>query len=74
MCCEQLQSVLTFTDPIKKKLFGWWNQEEWDGSEYGTYKGKEWCKGGLVGNMKERDHLEGLGVGGRILLKWIFKK
>ena len=26
------------------------------------------------GNMRERDHLEDLGVDGRIILKWIFKK
>jgi len=44
------------------------------GSEYGTYKLQRGANGALVGNMKERDHLEGLGLGGRILLKWIFKK
>jgi len=26
-----------------------------------------------LGNMKERAHLEDLGVDGRIILKWIFK-
>jgi len=25
------------------------------------------------GNLRKRDHLEGLGVDGRMLLKWIFK-
>jgi hypothetical protein len=27
----------------------------------------------LLGSLNERDHLEDLGVGGRIILKWIFK-
>jgi hypothetical protein len=28
----------------------------------------------LVSNLRKRDHLEYLGLHGRILLKWIFKK
>jgi len=28
----------------------------------------------LVGRMREGDQLEGRGLGGRIVLKWIFKK
>jgi hypothetical protein len=28
----------------------------------------------LVGNLKERDHLEDSGRGGRIILKWIVNK
>jgi hypothetical protein len=26
------------------------------------------------GGLRERDHLEALGVDGRIILKWVFKK
>jgi hypothetical protein len=29
---------------------------------------------GLVGRPEGKDHLEGLAVHGRIMLKWIFKK
>ena len=28
----------------------------------------------LVGRLRERDHFEGLGVDGRTIGKWIFKK
>ena len=28
----------------------------------------------LVGKPEIKDHLEDLGIGGRIILKWIFKK
>ena len=27
-----------------------------------------------LGNLRKRDHLEGPGVDGRIILKWIFRK
>jgi hypothetical protein len=30
--------------------------------------------GSWWGSIKGRDHSENLGVGGRIILKWIFKK
>jgi hypothetical protein len=33
-----------------------------------VYTGPWW------GSLRERDHIEDLGVDGRIILKWIFKK
>jgi len=34
----------------------------------------EACTGFWWGNMKERDHWGDPGTGGRIILKWIFRK
>ena len=28
----------------------------------------------MVGNLRERDYLEDLGVDGRIIIRWIFRK
>jgi len=35
---------------------------------------KDKCNSGLVGNFKERNHLEGLDLDWRMILKWILKK
>jgi hypothetical protein len=38
------------------------------------YGGEQWCIQGLVESVRERDHLEGLGINGRIMERWIFRK
>jgi hypothetical protein len=43
----------------------------WASSTYGEERGE--CRV-LVGNLRERDHLENRNLDGRIILKWIFKK
>ena len=56
-------------------LFGWSNQEEWDGRVMWHLWGRwEVPTGFWWENPRERDHFEGTGVDGRIILKWIFKK
>jgi hypothetical protein len=37
----------------------------------GERRGLYWV---LVGNLRERDHLENPGLDGRVILKWIFEK
>jgi len=40
-----------------------------------TYGGEERCiQGFRWGNLKERHHLEDIGVNGRIILRWMLKK
>ena len=44
------------------------------GGECSTYGGGEAYTGFLWGNLMERDNLGDLGVDGRIILTWIFRK
>jgi hypothetical protein len=44
------------------------------GDACGTYGGEVVNTGLCWQNLKERDHMEDLGVDERIILKWIFKK
>jgi hypothetical protein len=39
-----------------------------------TYGGREAYTGFWWGNLRERDNFEDLGVDGRIILRWIFRK
>jgi hypothetical protein len=50
-------------------------QKNETGGELGTYWGTgEVYTGFWWGNLRERDHFEDLGVDGRIILRWIFRK
>jgi hypothetical protein len=43
------------------------------GWECGTCGGDERCMKGLMGNLREREHLKDPGVDGRIILKWVLE-
>ena len=50
-------------------------KEEWDGQGmWHVWDSGVVYAGFLFGNLKEREHLQYVGVGGMIILKWIFKK
>ena len=51
---------------IKSRRMRWVGREARMAERSGTYR--VWC-----GNLRKRDHLEEIGVDGRIILKWIFK-
>jgi len=46
----------------------------WAGHVARVGERREACAGFGWGNLKERDHLEGPSVDGRIILRWIFRK
>ena len=52
---------------IKSRRMKWAEHVERMGERRGVYKV-------LVGNLRERDHLEDPGVDGRIMLRWMFRK
>jgi len=52
---------------IKSRRTRWAEHVTRIGDRRGAYRG-------LGGNLRERGHLENLNVGGRIILKWIFRK
>ena len=60
---------------VIKIIFGWSNQEEWDGRgmQY-VWETVEMRTEFRWRGLRQRDHLEDLSVDGRIILKRIFKK
>jgi hypothetical protein len=51
---------------IKSRKMGWAGNVARKGDRRGAYRV-------LVGDLREGDHLEDLRVGGRLILKWVFK-
>ena len=64
---EELHDLYSSPSIIKIKKSGM-------GRACSTYGRQERCIQGLIGNSEGIDHLENIGVDGRIILKWIFMK
>jgi hypothetical protein len=67
---EELHEFYCLTNVIrviKSKRIRWAGHVARMGERRGAYR--VWW-----GNLRERDHLEGLGVDGRVMLKWPLKK
>ena len=62
--CSEIHTKLWV---IKLRRVRWAGHVAHMGERRGTYRV-------LVGNPRERDHSENLGIDGRIVLKWFFKK
>ena len=73
---EEIAGIMRgFTICISHKIFGWQNQDVWYGwslwyvRERGKVHKRLWWA-----SLRERAHLEYLGIDGRIMLKWILNK
>jgi len=64
---NDIYSLPNIVRVIKSLIMRWAGHVARVGERRGVY-------GVLVGNPEEKDHLENLGVDGRIILRWIFRK
>jgi len=60
--------------PACQILFGWSIEAGWDGQDVQHVFARGYAYNIWVGKPKGKNHLEDVGVSGRIILKWIHKK